>query len=98
MASGRCHWVRDEDDTEVLIPFCWAAVLDPVACTCGVEGSPLEQAEARRDIAEGEVLRLREKLISGADRHHQAMALTNGRLRAEIQRLRREIAALNGEG
>ena len=36
MSASRCHWVKSEDGTCVLIPGCWARVHDPDAdCTCG---------------------------------------------------------------
>lgn len=62
-----CHWVRGDDGVEVMIPMCWASILDPSACTCEVEPSRLERAEMARSVAEGEVLRLREKLRRNAD-------------------------------
>jgi hypothetical protein len=93
MTADRCHWVRDSDGLEVLIPHCWAAVLDPAACTCGVEGSRLEQAEAGRKVAEEEILRLREKLRLHAERHAAVMR-HESRLYAEVKRLRDRVEEL----
>jgi hypothetical protein len=87
MEQFRCHWVRDKDGLEVLIPHCWAAVHDPAACTCDIEGSALERAEAARAAAEIEVERLREKLRRQADRF-AAQLRKEERMFSEIRRLR----------
>lgn len=97
MTAERCHWVRDSEGFEVLIPHCWAAVLDPAACTCGVEGSRLEQAEAGRKVAEEEILRLREKLLLHAERH-AAVLRHESRLYAGFQRLRDRVEELERRG
>lgn len=91
----RCYWTRDEDGLEVLIPRCWGSVLDPAGCTCAVEGSALEKAERRRDIAEGEVLRLREKLIRATDRYEEILR-KDRRWGAEVRRLEALVASLEG--
>jgi len=91
----RCYWTRDEDGLEVLIPRCWGSVLDPAGCSCEVEGSVLEKAERRRDIAEGEVLRLREKLIRATDRYDGALRWQR-RQYQEIKRLEALVASLEG--
>ncbi|MCJ1903074.1 MULTISPECIES: hypothetical protein [Paracoccus] len=90
-----CHWVRDEDGFEVLIPRCWGSVLDPAGCTCDVEGSRLEQAERGRVSAEAEIMRLREKLERQADRYAASMRYQQ-RLWAELRRLRAEVESLAG--
>lgn len=93
--ADRCHWVRDEDGFEVLIPRCWGSVLDPAGCTCDVEGSRLEQAERARVSAEAEIMRLREKLERQADRY-AASTRYQQRLWAELRRLRAEVESLAG--
>lgn len=89
----RCHWVRCEDGTEVLIPRCWDAVHDPAACTCNVDGSRLDRALRARDVAEQEVERLREKLQRAGVRHADFLA-RDARLMAEIRRLRAVVESL----
>lgn len=91
--ADRCHWVRCEDGTEVLIPRCWAAVLDPAACTCEVDGSRLERAEYARFSAEQEVLRLRGKLDRAAARYEESLFYQRRQYR-EINRLRAALAAV----
>lgn len=91
--TDSCHWIRDEDGLEVLIPRCWGSVHHPVGCTCDVGGSALEQAERRRDIAEGEVLRLREKAMRARELYEGALRWQT-RQRQEIKRLEAEISAM----
>lgn len=93
MKPDRCHWVRDSDGLEVLIPICWGSVLDPEGCTCEVEGSRLERAECGRQIAEAEVLRLREKLARHADRYADTIA-SQQRLWREARDLRARLESL----
>ena len=95
--TDRCHWVRCEDGTEVLVPGCWASVHDPAACTCGIEGSRLERAEAARDSAEAEVLRLREKLARHADRYAASQRYQQ-RMWREIRDLRLRLESLADPG
>jgi hypothetical protein len=84
----RCHWVREQDGTETLIPGCWGSVHDPANCTCEVPGSALERAERARQAAETEVERLREKLVSGAERVRELMT-RNARLHAQLTEARK---------
>jgi hypothetical protein len=84
----RCHWVREQDGTETLIPGCWGSVHDPANCTCEVPGSALERAERARQAAETEVERLREKLVSGAERVRELMT-RNSRLHAQLTEARK---------
>lgn len=89
--GDRCHWVREQDGTETLIPGCWASVHDPANCTCEVPGSALERAKRARQAAETEVERLREKLSSAADRVRELMT-RNARLHANLIEARKELA------
>lgn len=93
----RCHWVRHSDGVDVLIPMCWGAVHDPSECTCVTDGSRLERAEIAREIAEGEVLRLRNKLLGQADRYAATLRHQEG-LYAEIRRLRAAEALRQKDG
>lgn len=90
-----CHWIRDEDGFEVMIPRCWGSVLDPAGCTCSVDGSRIERAERAREIAEGEVMRLREKLLRQADRYSDSVRYQQ-RLHAEWRALRALLESLEG--
>lgn len=51
-----CHWVKDEDGEEVLIPMCMGALHDPSGCTCRPEAM---EAERVRRKHEDELRRLR---------------------------------------
>lgn len=93
MTPDRCHWVRDSDGFEVLIPLCWDAVLDPGLCSCGVEGSRLDRAEIGRAAAESYVERLCDKLARATARYEEAI-LRDRRLVAEIRRLEAELESL----
>lgn len=87
----RCHWVREQDGTETLIPGCWGSVHNPANCTCEVAGSALERAERARQAAETEIERLREKLSSAADRVRDLMT-RNARLHAHLTEARERMA------
>jgi peptidoglycan hydrolase CwlO-like protein len=86
----RCHWVREQDGTETLIPGCWGSVHDPANCTCEVPGSALDRAERARQAAEAEVERLREKLARAADRVRELMT-RNARLHDKLTEARKEL-------
>lgn len=88
----RCYWTRSGDGDEVLIPVCWAAVHNPLDCTCDVPGSRLDYAERGRAIAEAEVTRLREKLHRAQDRIAELLR-RNRALWAEGNRLRGPMVA-----
>ena len=95
--GDQCYWTRDEDGYEMLIPRCYGGALHPSGCTCDVGGSVLELAERRRDIAEGEVLRLREKALRARENYEQSLRC-QGRLIKEIKRLEAEISTIRKRG
>ena len=95
--TDRCNWTLDDDGNAALIPRCWGSALDPFGCTCGVEGSALEQAERRRDIAEGEVLRLHEKAMRARELYEQTLRWQRCLIK-EITRLKAENAAIRKRG
>lgn len=70
--------------------MCWAAVMDPSACTCEIDPSRIERAEIARSVAEDEIMRLREKLRRHADRQavdhrtYQRLWKENADLRAAL--------------
>lgn len=85
-SPSRCYWYRDGDG-EVLIPMCYgSAVNGPNECTCDVPESRIEAAERRRDIAEQEVLRLREARDRRLD-EQQSTWWKIKRLRARVREL-----------
>ncbi|PTW37210.1 hypothetical protein C8N38_1324 [Rhodovulum kholense] len=89
----RCHWLRDEDGLEILIPMCCgAAIGGPAECTRNVPESRIEAAERGRAEAEAHVLRLMDE----RDRrlHEQAgIWRRNKRLRQRIEDLETLLAA-----
>lgn len=71
----------------MLIPMCCgSAVYGPNECTCDVPESRIEAAERRRDIAEQEVLRLREARDRRLD-EQQSTWWQIKRLRARVREL-----------
>lgn len=89
MTVDRCHWVRDADGTEVMIPMCiGCAVLGPAQCTCNTPESAIEEAQRRRDEAERYVTRLRE----ARERHREEQRAAWNRSRS-LHRRNIELAS-----
>jgi hypothetical protein len=91
---GRCHHVKDPvTGNWVHIPGCWGGLYDPEGCTCGLEGSALDQAVEAREYAEERAERLRE-LMAGRREEMERLRRVNQSLRARI----RELEAVRAGG
>ncbi|MDB6178958.1 hypothetical protein PAF17_15815 [Paracoccus sp. Z330] len=87
MTPDRCHWLKDEDGEEILIPMCCGgAVYGSYACTCTVPESRIEAAERGRAEAERQVQRLCEARDRRLDEQKASWNMQ--------RRLRRRIAEL----
>jgi hypothetical protein len=91
----RCHWVREPEGFEVLIPMCHgSAAYGSSGCTCTVPSSRIERAERGRAEAERYVMKLREARDEMLDRQK-----TSRRFQAQLhQRVRELEALLKGQG
>lgn len=95
---GRCHWLRDDDGAEILIPMCMgAAVAGPEGYTCDVPLSRIERAEDARRAAEAEIERLLEKAERRAD-HVAILVRQNGALRRRLRELEQASGPATSKG
>lgn len=78
-----CHWIRDGDGTEVLIPECYGGAHDPKECTCEVRGSELDQAREALRKAEERIARMVDAARQQNERYTQTFNM-NRQLRARI--------------
>lgn len=97
MNPERCHWIRDADGTEVLIPMCiGCAVLGPKECTCDTPESAIEEAQRRRDEAERHVTRLREARDRGLEEQQSAWNRSRN-LHKRVRELEAQLEAMRAE-
>lgn len=84
----KCHWAVDrEGGLNCFIPGCYGGAADPSSCTCQIDGSRLDQAEAELALAQETITYLRACLTY--DRKNSlSLRRNNDRLRDQIRELR----------